>query len=192
MKQTFQASLIPALLISSFSSFAATTVEGGKINFTGSVVAAPCALDKGSESQTVVLGQVAMNKFKQKNDRSNPQTFTIKLVGCELEDKNEPLDPHAFASFSNATITFRGNTSGDDNTLALTGDSSGGNMAQNIGIQILQNDQPVKVNGTGESDSIKLNTGDNEFLFTAAYVATADKVIAGSANSSVDFLVNYQ
>lgn len=78
MKKVILASLLPVLLASSLSSYAggegpvtpatpvapkSITVDGGKINFTGSVMAAPCAVDNSADGQTVKLGQIATNKI---------------------------------------------------------------------------------------------------------------------------------
>ena len=58
--------------------------------------------------------------------------------------------------------------------------------------QVFQNNEAVKVDGSAASAATNLIPGTNEILFSAAYVATADKVTAGTANASVNFSVTYE
>jgi type 1 fimbria pilin len=194
MKKILIASLMPLLIVSSFSSFAevlpppptGVTVDGGKINFTGAVVAAPCAVDVDNNGQSVMLGQVATNKLSTKGDSSSAVPFSIKLSGCELTSSD------ATGNYTSATITFSGLTAGDSSTLALTSGSSGEQLAKNVGLQILQNNKPVMVDGSAPTKESSIIAGSNEIPFSAAYVATADKASAGVANSTVSFRVSYK
>lgn len=198
MKKILLASLMPVLMTSSFSSIAApasVTVDGGKINFTGSIVAAPCAVDNGTDGQTVKLGQVPTNRLAAKGDSSSAVPFTIKLTGCDLTSIDD-VNPETSANYTSASITFNGATAGDDSTLAVLSAASGAGdtttAAQNVGIQILQNNKAVKVDGSTATTAQKILAGSNEIPFSAAYVAIADGVVAGSANSTVNFQVNYE
>ncbi|MFP7609906.1 fimbrial protein [Serratia quinivorans] len=199
MKKILLALLMPTLMGSAFSSFAEggtpqpvkkVTVDGGKINFTGSIVAAPCAVDSESSRQSVDLGQVATNKLVSKGDSSAAVPFTIKLVGCDLTA--DISDPSETANYTKASITFNGTTNDDDSTLALSGSSGGSTVAKNVGIQILQNNKALKVDGSTATTAIDLLNGNNELPFSVAYVATADNTVAGIANSTVNFRVTYE
>lgn len=189
-------SVLPALMITTFSTFASekgpesVTVDGGTINFTGTIVAAPCAVDVDNNNATVMLGQVATNQLAAKGDSSSAVPFSIKLVGCDLAN-NEVLDSES-ANYTKAAITFNGTTDGDDSTLALTTSSSGEMKAKNVGIQILQNNKPLKIDGSTESKAASLINGNNEIPFSAVYVATTGKAVAGTGNASVSFRVTYQ
>jgi major type 1 subunit fimbrin (pilin) len=172
------------------------TVDGGKINFTGAIVAAPCAVDNTSDGQTVRLGQVPTNRLNTKGDTSSTVPFTIKLIGCDLASADDS-NQDATISYTSASITFNGSTVGDDTTLAIQSAASGAgdttSAAQNVGVQIYDNNnQIVKVDGSTATPSHKLLNGTNEIPFSAAYIATADGVVAGSANSTVNFQVNYE
>ncbi|QUG77046.1 fimbrial protein [Erwinia sp. E602] len=199
MKKIAIAALMPALVMASFSGHAAekkVTVDGGKIKFEGSVVAAPCAVDNTTDGQTVRLGQVPANRLVAKGDASGSVPFTIKLSGCNLssaEEPEEPVDPGKAASYTSASITFSGATAGDDTTLAVqSGEGAAGESATNVGIQIYQNNKAVKVDGSTATEAQKIVSGSNEIPFSAAYVATDKDVVAGSANAIVDFKVNYE
>lgn len=183
-------------MASAFSSVAAVppkiTVDGGKINFTGAVVNAPCAVDVDHNGQSVMLGQVATNKLVKAGDSSSVVPFTIKLTGCDLATEVGD-DPKATVNYTKASITFNGSTiEGDTETLALNSLGSGEDLAQNVGIQILQNSKAVKVDGSTATGTANLIAGNNEIPFGATYVATGNGVVAGAANSTVSFRVTYE
>jgi type 1 fimbria pilin len=198
MKKNIIASLIPALAVFSFPTVAAVNpviADGGKINFTGSVVAAPCAVDNTTDGQTVTLGLVATNHLAAKGDSSPAVPFTIKLTGCDLTSA-DIADPDTTASYTSASVIFNGTTTGEDTTLAIQAAPGGAGetttAAQNVGIQILQNNKAVNVNGSTATEVQQILKGTNEIPFSAVYVATADGVVAGTANSTVNFQVSYE
>lgn len=198
MKKNILACLIPAvMMVSAVPAFAETvTVDGGKINFTGAVVAAPCAVDATSDGQTVVMGQVPANRLAAKGDASSAVPFTIRLTGCDLASDISGVDETEATSYTSASITFNGATAGDSSTLAISSAATGAgdttSTAKNVGLQILQNNTPVTVDGSAATAAQKIYAGANEIPFSAAYVATADGVVAGSANSTVNFQVTYE
>ncbi|HCR1909573.1 TPA: fimbrial protein [Enterobacter kobei] len=193
MKKLAFAALMPALFVTAFSGHAAApavTVDGGKINFEGAVVAAPCAVDNTTNRQTVILGQVPVSSLATKGNTSSAVPFTIGLSGCDLTvvDSDQPEET---VSYTSASITFNGATAGDDATLAIQ-PASNTSGAQNVGIQIFQNNKAVKVDGSTATDAQRILTGNNQIPFSAAYVATADGVVPGSANSTVNFQISYE
>ncbi|MEK8069071.1 fimbrial protein, partial [Burkholderia contaminans] len=105
-----------ALAALSTSAFAAGT---GTINFTGEIVAGACGIDSGSVNQTVNLGKVPTNVFKQAGDKSTPTNFDIKLTDCDT------------SVAQNAYFTFTGTSSaGQPKLLATIG------SATNVGIRL--------------------------------------------------------
>lgn len=167
------------------------TVDGGKIQFTGSVVSAPCVVDNDTESQMVNLGQIAANSLGKKGSTGSPVGFNIKLTGCDLTPPG--ANPTETANYTKASIVFNGAPAGDDSTtLSLNANGSGESVAKNVGIQISQNNVPVKINGSTATNSSNLHVGSNLIPFAATYVATGDAVVAGSANAVVNFSVNYE
>jgi type 1 fimbria pilin len=196
MKKIVLAGLMPSLFMLTFSGQAApnkVTVAGGNINFEGAVVAAPCVVDNSSDGQTVRLGQVPTNRLSAKGNTSAAVPFSIKLTGCDLSAV-DPADKDKTVSYTSASVIFNGATVGDDSTLAVqsVGSAGGTAAAQNVGIQIFQNNQAVKVDGSTATAAQKLVDGNNEIPFSAAYVATGDGVVAGSANSTVNFQMSYE
>ncbi|ELH8609691.1 fimbrial protein [Enterobacter asburiae] len=194
MKKLAIAALMPALFVTAFSGHAAApavTVDGGKINFEGAVVAAPCAVDNTTNGQTVILGQVPTNSLAAKGNTSSAVPFTIGLTGCDLTVANPDETANETVSYTSASITFNGATVGDDSTLAIQ-PASNTSAAQNVGIQIFQNNKAVKVDGSTATDAQRILTGNNQIPFSAAYVATADGVVPGSANSTVNFQISYE
>lgn len=196
MKKIILVSLLPTLLAGSFYSYAddpvapqPVTVDGGKINFTGSVVAAPCAVDNSTDGQSVNLGQIATNQLAAKGATGSAVPFTVKLVGCDLSPT--AIDANATTNYTKASIKFTG-ASIDATTLSLSADGAGQQPAKNVGIQIFQANKAVNVDGTAATESQNIVAGDNEIPFTATYVATDASVTAGSANGSVNFQVTYE
>ncbi len=71
-------------MASSLSTFAAPElnlpaeiiVDGDKINFTGTIVAVPCAVDVDNNTN-IMLGQVSTNKLIKKGDSSSAVPFSI-------------------------------------------------------------------------------------------------------------------
>ncbi|WP_338558799.1 fimbrial protein [Erwinia sp. E_sp_B04_7] len=196
MNKLILTSLLPVLMASVSPTFAAdpvppkiVTVDGGDINFTGSIVSAPCSVENGSDGQSVYLGQVASNQFTSQGDTSSPVKFKIKLTGCNLT----PLtgDTSATVGYTKATVKFMGDAI-NATTLKLSGENSGDAIAKNVGIQISQGNKPVTINDYVGTTSHELTEGANEIPFTAAYVATDAAVTAGVANSTVNFRVTYE
>ncbi|WP_223821316.1 fimbrial protein [Pantoea sp. B_10] len=160
MKKIILAALMPVLMVAASDAMAGDpapaqtpiTIDGGKINFSGSIVATPCAVDNDSDGQTVKLGQVPANHFSAAGDTSAAVPFSIKLTGCVL-DKDAT---GATANYTGAAITFKGTAvSGKADVLALSPSASGAGdetkPAANVGIQILQNGTAVAVDGSKAS-----------------------------------------
>lgn len=197
MKKIILASLLPVLMAGALPTHAeesgpgaakAISVDGGKINFTGSVVAAPCVVDNSSDGHSVPLGQITTHQLPKKGATGSAVPFSIKLIGCDLSP--EPGAEGA-SNYTKASITFNGATV-DSTTLQVTADGAGQQPAKNVGIQIMQANQAITVDGSTSTKAQDIIAGTNEIPFTATYVATADDVTAGAANGSVNFRVNYQ
>ncbi|MBJ9260673.1 type 1 fimbrial protein [Citrobacter amalonaticus] len=176
MKEKLLFIAIPALFITS-SAMAAVEGETSTINFTGNVVEDTCSLSGASKNQTVDLGDVSVNSFSGAGTTTVSKPFSITLDGCST------------GTYSNASITFNGETETSSATTLVT-DNIG---TTNVGIQILQNDTPLSLDGSAASDAQTLADGDgNEMKFAARYVAVNADVAAGTANGTANFTVNYQ
>ncbi|EMJ4649360.1 fimbrial protein [Serratia ureilytica] len=188
MRKTLLAVATPLVLMSSLSSFTAlaaegtppvsVTVKGGTIKFAGKMVDAPCAVDMPADGQITDLGQYRVASLsKEPGATSVGKNFNIKLVDCSVD------------TMKNVQVKFSGSPAkGSNTTLALDG---GSNAAQNVGIQILRNGEPVVVDGSGKTASIALEKGENNLAFQAQFISLSKDVKPGAANGSVDFYLTY-
>ncbi|MCC4622567.1 fimbrial protein [Xanthomonas cassavae CFBP 4642] len=137
----------------------------------------------------VNLGEVRAAALAKKGATSTPVSFSIKLSDCVLASSDTTTD-----SYSTAAVTFVGTPVGSDNTvLALNGgDGAVGVAAANVGIQILQDAEPVAIAGSQSSAAKPIVAGENTLYFGAQYVATAAGATAGAANSSLTFNLTYE
>lgn len=143
-----------------------------------------------TNGQNVPLGQIATKQLPKKGSTGSAVPFSIKLIGCDLSPQAGA--PAEKKNYTKASITFTGPTV-DATTLQVTANDAGQQPAKNVGIQIMQANKAVHVDGTASTEASNIMVGENEIPFTATYVATAETgVTAGAANSSVNFTVNYQ
>lgn len=181
MKKTLLAAImVPTLFVAS-QSFAdegdgptPINVNGGVVQFSGSIVNSPCSISTGTQSQTIELGQYRAADFENIGDTSPATGFNITLQDCSAE------------TYSNVAVTFKGNTASTD-TLAVEGGADG------VGIQIVKDGKTIPVDGTGSTEPTTLIEGaDNNIYFQAQYVSIANTVTAGAANAVADFVLNYK
>jgi major type 1 subunit fimbrin (pilin) len=155
----------------STSAFAAGS---GTINFTGEIVAGACGIDAGSVDQTVRLGYVPTNVFKQAGDKSTPTNFDIKLTDCDT------------SIAQSAYFTFTGTSNGAQPKLLATVGS-----ATNVGIRLQSASGEYLDNGAEQKGPVVLQNGTNVARFAAMYEATAAGVSAGTADGVANFTVRY-
>ncbi|MBN3792479.1 fimbrial protein [Burkholderia sp. Ac-20353] len=161
-----------ALAALSTSAFAAGT---GTVNFTGEIVAGACGIDSGSVNQTVNLGKVPTNVFKQAGDKSTPTSFDIKLTDCDT------------SVAQNAYFTFTGTSNAAQPKLLATIGS-----ATNVGIRLQGASGEYLDNGAEQKAPTLLQKGTNVARFAAMYEATATGVTPGTADGVANFTVRYQ
>ncbi|MEQ0829537.1 fimbrial protein [Enterobacter dykesii] len=145
-------------------------VSGGVIHAT------QCLLDNSNVQAT--LGDISSNVFKGVGSASDSYDFKIGLT----------CDGH-----SNISVTLNAEKSGetsDPTVIALT-NTGANDTAKGIGVQILYNSQPIKL-----EESIPLIStegGSQELLtFSARYYQTQEKIIPGEANSTATLDITYQ
>lgn len=157
------------------------TVNGGTIQFTGSIVNAPCVIDNNSASAVVNLGQYRVDSFSGSGTTSSPVDFNIDLIDCSVD------------TYSKAAVTFNGVTiDGNNKVLALTARQAADTTAGGVGIQILQDSEALPVDGTTASTLKSFTEEGVSLRFQAQYLALAENVTPGSANASADFTITYQ
>ncbi|OTA17302.1 putative fimbrial subunit protein [Xenorhabdus vietnamensis] len=170
--------LISSLFVSSV--FAATANAGdGTVRFEGEVIQNACKVHGDSADQTVNMGVISADAFKQVNDTAAPTAFRIKLTDCPADMKEK-----------NVSIKFDGPS--DSNNRDLLSLTKVDNAATGIAIGIYEADTQARVPVAGASGVNSLHLGiDQELKFIAKYVATKPKVGPGSANAVTNFTVVY-
>lgn len=172
--------VLSALSLSSTAALAASTVvNGGTVHFTGEVVNAACAVDIGSQGQTVPLGQVRSARLATAGNTSDAVGFKIQLNDCDSSVATK------------AAIAFSGTAIDSTNVSVLALQNSAAGNAKNVGIQILdKNSSPLGLDGQSYSTAQVLNDGTNTFQFQARYYATG-LATAGIANADANFKIQY-
>lgn len=179
--QKMNAAIAATLLALSGSSLAAataTTVTGGQVHFTGSVVDAACSVDTSSADQTVQMGQVRVAKFGTTSGTLANQKvpFAIELADCDT------------TTVKNAAITFAGN--GASGSPSVLDNTAGPGSAVGVGIQLYDNAGKALALGTLSPVTTLIN-GANSLKFSADYISTATAVKAGDVNATATFNVTY-
>lgn len=99
------------------------------------------------------------------------------------------LDCDAGANINVSLDGTQSSESSDTSILALT-DAGEDNVASGVGVQIIYNGTPLKLN---ENIVLKNSEGGQElFPFTARYYQTKPKVTSGSANATATLNITYQ
>ena len=165
--------IIGALALGSTAAHAAP--GGGKVNFEGSIIDAPCSLDAKSVDQTVRLDQIS-NKVLANNGTSDTAAFNIELRQCDI------------TTMKKVKITFGGDIDTTDPTLlAIAG------TARGAGIELSKGNQPVKLGQALPAHT--LIEGDNSLLFGARLKGTTAKDVAvtpGEFNAVANFQLAYE
>lgn len=174
-KGTLLAGVITASLLSTTAALA----DDGKINFIGSITDTACTVvNSVTNPLTVTLGTVSRTALDGAAGKTAaPTDFKILLTSCPAT-----LNGHT------ATVKFDGVSANSNNSaLKLTQDTG---VATGVGIQISDNTGAVVPLYT-PSSAYNLVTGDNSLDFVARYLAVANTVTAGPANSTSNFTIIY-
>ncbi|EAS4232757.1 fimbrial protein [Salmonella enterica] len=186
-------------MMSTVTAFAAsipTTDAGqGTIQFTGSVIDAPCSIVPESQNIQVNLGQVNLKRLDQAEKTSDAVSFTINLTGCSFET---PAPETAPVKYSKVAVTFPGTNSpaaGADKGEIV---NSATDAAENVVIQLLKGDgtSPVdlsKVNpAADDADNIQLDStsASSKLQFYARMMATG-AATAGNVGATVTYKLHY-
>ncbi|EEU4853446.1 fimbrial protein [Salmonella enterica] len=172
----------------------ATTDAGqGTIQFTGSVIDAPCSIPPDSQNIQVNLGQVSLKTLSGADKTSSSVPVTINLTGCSFTEgaANAPAKYSKVAvSFPDANSPSGGATKGE----IVNGAS---NPAENVVIQLLKSDatSPVDLTKTPsatDTDNIQLDatSSTNKLQFYARMMATG-VATAGNVGATVTYKLHY-
>ncbi|GAA3611763.1 fimbrial protein [Gibbsiella greigii] len=166
-------SLLPTL------TYAAVTVDGGTLNFEGSVVTTACALSSSSATQSINMGQVGTpNLATAGTTLSTGKEFTIQLTDCDT------------SVYTNIAITFTGVADANDPTTLAVGVAGNSTYAQNLGIRFF-NSSGTQVKLNEASTATALTGGSNILTFTAKYHTEKGSVTAGDASAVATYTLTY-
>lgn len=154
-----------------------TTVSGGTIEFVGSVVDAPCAVNADSENGIIKLDQVTLESMGEKGEPSGQaKSFNIVLDDCDI------------TTYANATVVFNGQS-----TPALAGalaNTAGAGAATGVALELFGPDGNALDLGADSSKQV-LVSGTNKIPMSVDYVKTGDKLTAGAVESVATIQITY-
>ncbi|EBE9588857.1 fimbrial protein [Salmonella enterica subsp. enterica] len=189
------------------SAFAAADGDsgGGTINFTGSVINAPCSVSTDSQNINVLLGQVS-NSSLNTVQHSDPKKITISLINCSFpahaptpaDNSNGEVKVSSDSTYSKVAVEFDGFSKENQAALAL-GEipNTAANGAQNVAIQLLKSDTTTPVDLTQsnqENNAIPLDTTltNQDLIFYARMAALGGgTVTTGAVGATVTYKLKY-
>ncbi|WP_241810702.1 fimbrial protein [Serratia sp. 14-2641] len=172
--------MVPSMLIAgslfALSAMAAPTRGWGTIAMEGAIVETACAIDVGSQDQTVDMGVVPLGQIVR-DGRGNTRPFTIQLVDCQLSAPT-PAAPE----WRYFQVTFDGPA--DRGLFAVNGDSRG------IALRITDSRGNVARPGDRmpPGNIVPGSMGLNYFLDV---MGNHEVLRAGAYQSTVRFKLNY-
>lgn len=154
-----------------------STVELGRINIElyGVVTTATCGVLESEQEKYVRLGTINSKSLTATGDRSTPIPFEFNMSNCPPN--------------GSVTITFDG--AKDTENIELLAIADGTNKAENIAIEIRDQDKNRLAIGQ-KSETFKVDTdGHVSALFYANYIVTQGQATAGTANANAQFSIQY-
>ncbi|EEB8599917.1 fimbrial protein [Salmonella enterica] len=170
----------------------ANNAGGGTIEFTGSVIEAPCSIVPESQNIQVKLGQVSNKTLKSDGLTSSPQPIDIKLTGCEFDvtaSQNPPTPDLGLKS--KVAVEFSGFTPVAGKTGVIPNVATD-NKAANVDIQLLDSKQQPFDFTNQDADAMQqqLTPGDNTIHLWAQMIATG-AATAGNVGATVTYKLKY-
>lgn len=135
-----------------------------------------CSMNSGF-SLAFSMGQITADQFTGINSVSS-------------ETKTENLELNCDKG-TNVNVTLSGVQNPDSTDTSILALSPTSNTAQGIGVQLLYNNVPIKLNSLLNIDTAAPE-GMRTYPITARYIQTKDKVTPGSANTTATLNVIYQ
>lgn len=197
-RKTLLSAATVAAMMSTVPAFAApiaTTDAGqGTIEFTGSVIDAPCSIVPSDQNIQVNLGQVSLKTLSGADKTSSAVPVTINLTGCSFD---EPASGSTTVQYSKVSVTFPDaqTPAGGDATKGEIANSAT-NPAENVVIQLLKSDATTPVDLTKLSPTtgdIQLDTtsSTNKLQFYARMMTISGAAKAGSVGATVTYKLHY-
>lgn len=160
---------------------AAADAGSGQINFSGSIIDAPCSIAGESLNQDVSLGAISNVLLKKDTNHSTPVDVKIKLENCEFSKEEGK-------SNNNVTVTFDGVQS-DKNTdmLRLVGNTS------DAGIEFTDTEgKVIKLGTASDKFALKSDSTLNFKAYVKATTASAPNIVPGEFTAVANFKMAYQ
>lgn len=144
------------------------------VNFSGSVIAAPCTTDSSME-QLVSFDSLRSTDFSAAGSSGDWKIIDVKLTGCP-------------ASTARATLTFSGTVPEDDSSLYATSGT-----AKNIAIQLVENGNRSVILSNGKSMTMDINSDRTATFSLASRVYSVNgSITSGDFTSVVLMNLTYQ
>ncbi|EHY9252256.1 fimbrial protein [Salmonella enterica] len=170
------------------SVFAAAPATGpfgsGTITFTGTIINSPCDIKTGDI--TVPFGQISYRKLEA-GHATDSIGFTIPLENCGFDTDGQDANKKLF---DKATVIFSSDHGFDTGTNSFN-NGGAADAAQNVGVQILENDNTTVITPGTQSTSNQLHDGANNLNFKARLIAVGAAATTGSINTQVIYTLKY-
>lgn len=188
MKKILIASIVPVLMGTTFSAFAEDltpkapkeiTVDGGKINFTGKVIANACTFDSLSSDINPKLSDISDRDITGVGKIGGNKRIKIVLKDCGADVKK---------------VEVKAEGTADTNDSKAFKNISTPNAAKGVGIYLYKNDtgdEKFDPQGSIKKSYDLTKNQDTTLIFRAAYVGTSAAVVAGNVQSTVTLTMTY-
>ncbi|MEN0612974.1 fimbrial protein [Klebsiella indica] len=174
-----------ALALSSVVATSASAVDG-TITINGQVTDTTCTIsvDGGAADATVTLPTVSVSALPSPGATAGATPFNISLSGC------------TGTALNTASTYFEPGTYVDSETGRLNIDTTAGDAAGNVQVQLLNANSEAIVAGasvaTGQNDiPVDISSGSGVLNYYAQYYATA-AATAGAVTTQVDYTMVYE
>ncbi|EAP9198284.1 type 1 fimbrial protein [Salmonella enterica] len=172
--------------------FSGEPVNGGSVNFTGTVVNAPCILAGDSVDMTVPLGQTTVNYLKQYTN-AKLVNINIHLTNCALSGAGAEG-----ADITKAHVRFDSSAVETDDSMILANTVSSG--AQGVGVEVLTSDgQVIHFGGNGTPDmALQVTSSEQTLTFQSRMVNIVaidggeTDITPGQVAANATYVISYQ
>ncbi len=181
--------LIGVLMVT--PAFADEPVNGGTVNFTGTVINAPCILAEDSVDMNVPLGQTTVD-YLNKNTNSTPVDINIHLTNCALSGAGTDG-----ADITKAHFRFDSSAVQDNDNSVLANTVADG--AQGVGVEILTSSGEIITMGSNSTPDVPLQVTSSEQTLTfqgrmvniATINSGAPDITPGQVATNATYVITY-
>ncbi|MDO4696186.1 MAG: fimbrial protein [Neisseria sp.] len=167
---------------------------GGRVSFTGEVLASTCAVAAASQDIQVTLPTVESNDLE--NNVGEKRNFTIELEGCPTGSVLAKANPGKEA----ISVRFAPNNPLHSNLGVLSNTAAQEQRAENIGVQLLNKDgAPLNFDEEGQNaTSVAFSEADTaggraQLVFQARLFAGQNlPITAGQVSAATPFVIEYK